>query len=63
MAPSYSRFENFRTTKEFGSFDILLVLVSQTEAVSEYVRAYPTSAESAERETGAVTHRYTLRPR
>ncbi|MEQ1859210.1 MAG: metallophosphoesterase family protein [Chthoniobacteraceae bacterium] len=69
--PGHSRFDNTRSTEEYGyksgvkrgASGILRVTVSPDKAVADYVRAYPDSAESAERKTGAVTHSYTIKPR
>lgn len=69
--PGHMRYDNTRSAAEYGyksgviagASGILRVTVSPQRALVEYVRAYPDSAESAERRTGAVTHRYELAPR
>lgn len=69
--PGHERVDNTRIAAEYGyqsgiiagASGILRVRVSAEKAVVEYVRAYPASAENAERKTGAVTHRYEVRPR
>ena len=68
--PGHSRFDNIRSADEYGyksgviagASGILRVNVSAQQALVEYVRAYPTSAEDGVRKTGAVTHRYTVAP-
>jgi len=69
--PGHSRYDNTRSAGEYGyksgviqgASGILRVTVSPDQAFIEYVRAYPDSAESSSRKTGAVTHRYMLAPR
>lgn len=69
--PGHERVDNTRTAAEYGykagviagASGILRVSVSPVKAVVDYVRAYPASAESAERKTGAVTHSYEILPR
>lgn len=69
--PGHSRFDNIRSAEEYGyksgvkqgASGILRVTVSPDKAVAEYVRAYPTDAENAQRRTGSVTHGYTINPR
>ncbi len=66
--PGHSRFDNIRSLDEYGykegvkqgASGIMRVTVSPEKVLVEYVRAYPASAESAERKTGAVTHSYTV---
>lgn len=43
-----------------GASGILRVKVAPQQALVEYVRAYPDSAENATRRTGSITHRYTV---
>lgn len=69
--PGHERVDNTRTAAEYGyaagtkagASGILRVSVSAEKAVVDYVRAYPSSAENAERKTGTVTHTYEVRPR
>jgi predicted phosphodiesterase len=66
--PGHSHFDNTRSAAEYGyrsgiiagASGILRVMVSPERAVVEYVRAYPAKAESDERRTGSVTHKYTI---
>ena len=69
--PGHSRSDNTRNADEygyksgvkFGASGIMRVNVSPEKAVVDYVRAYPDSAENAERKTGAVTYSYEVRAR
>jgi len=69
--PGHERVDNTRTAAEYGyeagvkagASGILRVSVTPEKAVVDYVRAYPSPAESAERKTGAVTHSYEVRRR
>lgn len=68
--PGHPRFDNTRSAEEYGyktgviqgASGILRVQVSAGESSVEYVRAYPASAESETRKSGAVSHRYTVAP-
>ncbi len=68
--PGHTRYDNTRSAEEYGYMSgviagasgILRVKVAPAEAVVEYVRAYPASAENGVRRSGAVTHRYAVTP-
>ncbi|MBL9201535.1 MAG: metallophosphoesterase [Opitutaceae bacterium] len=69
--PGHQRYDNTRSAAEYGyksgviagASGILRVSVSPQRALVEYVRAYPDSAETAARRSGAVTHRYEIASR
>jgi len=69
--PGHSRFDQTRSAAEYGyrsgviqgAAGILRISVGPERAVSEYVRAYPDSAEGGTRRSGSVSHRWELPPR
>ncbi len=68
--PGHSRPDNTSSAAGYGylggviqgNSGILRVSVSPDSALVEYVRAYPSSAETAGRRTGDVTHSYRIAP-
>ena len=69
--PGHSRFDQTRSAAEYGyrsgviqgAAGILRISVGPERTVSEYVRAYPDSAEGGTRRSGSVSHRWELPPR
>lgn len=67
--PGHMRFDSLRSAEEYGyrsgvlqgSSGILRVAVSPAKTLVEYVRAYPTTAEREDRQTGNVTHQYSVK--